>query len=76
MLFNPRYGVTGLFVFPYYAFVELLAPVIEAAGLIALAFGLATGVVDWRLRGLWKFPRGKKDRGSMERKGFHPVTAS
>jgi len=135
MLFNPRYGVTGLFVFPYYAFVELLAPVIEAAGLIALAFGLATGVIDWnfaglfyltayglgtaltaftliledlsfhryetfrdrallfwwalvenlgyrqltvywRLRGLWKFLRGKKDWGSMERKGFHPVTAS
>jgi hypothetical protein len=115
--------------------VELSAPVIEAAGLIALAFGLATGVVDWnfaglfyltayglgtaltaftliledlsfhryetfrdrallfwwalvenlgyrqmtvywRLRGLWKFLRGKKDWGSMERKGFHPVPVS
>jgi cellulose synthase/poly-beta-1,6-N-acetylglucosamine synthase-like glycosyltransferase len=135
MLFNPRYGVTGLFVFPYYVFVELLAPVIEVAGLIALALGLATGAVDWtfaglfyltayglgtaltaftliledlsfhryetfrdrallfwwalvenlgyrqmtvywRLRGLWKFLRGKKDWGSMERKGFEPATAS
>src|SRR5450759_123221 len=42
MLFNPRY-----------AFVELLAPVSEAAGLIGLAFGLATGVVDWNFAGLF-----------------------
>ncbi|MEP6551018.1 MAG: glycosyltransferase family 2 protein [Gemmatimonadales bacterium] len=135
MLFNPRYGVTGLFVFPYYAFVELLAPVIEAAGIISLAVGLVFGVVDWyfaglfyltayglgtaltaftliledvsfhryetfrdrallfwwalienvgyrqltvywRLRGLWKFLRGRKDWGSMERKGFRPAPAS
>ena len=135
MLLNPRYGITGLFVFPYYAFVELLAPLIEATGLIALALGLALRVVDWRLaglfyltayglgtaltaftliledlsfhryetfrdrallfwwalienigyrqmtvywrlRGLWKFLRGKKDWGSMERKGFQPVTTS
>lgn len=135
MLLNPRYGITGLFVFPYYAFVELLAPLIEATGLIALALGLALRVVDWRLaglfyltayglgtaltaftliledlsfhryetfrdrallfwwalienigyrqmtvywrlRGLWKFLRGRKDWGSMERKGFQPVTTS
>ncbi len=132
MLFNPRYGVTGLFVYPYYAFVELLAPVIEAAGLVTLLVGLLFGVVDlsfaglfyltayglgtaltaftliledlsfhryetfrdrallfwwalvenigyrqltvyWRLRGLWKFLRGRKDWGKMERKGFRPV---
>jgi cellulose synthase/poly-beta-1,6-N-acetylglucosamine synthase-like glycosyltransferase len=135
MLFNPRYGVTGLFVFPYYAFVELLAPVIEAVGLVALVLGLLFGMVDWsfaglfyltayglgtaltaftliledlsfhrydtfrdrallfwwallenlgyrqltvywRLRGLWKFLRGRKEWGAMERKGFQPVPAS
>jgi cellulose synthase/poly-beta-1,6-N-acetylglucosamine synthase-like glycosyltransferase len=129
MMFNPRYGITGLWVFPYYVFVELLAPVIEAVGLGALVFGLSFGVVDWtfaglfyltayglgtaltaftliledlsfhrydtfrdrvllffwallenlgyrqltvywRLRGLWKFLRGRKDWGVMERKGF------
>jgi cellulose synthase/poly-beta-1,6-N-acetylglucosamine synthase-like glycosyltransferase len=134
MLLNPRYGVTGLVVFPYYAFVELLAPVIEAVGLISLAFGLIFGIVDWnlaalfyltayglgtaltaftliledvsfhryetfrdrallflwallenlgyrqmtvywRLRGLWKFLRGRKDWGAMERKGFKPLAA-
>jgi len=132
MLFNPRYGVTGLFVYPYYAFVELLAPVIEAIGLLALVIGLAFGVVDWtfaglfyltayglgtaltaftliledlsfhrynsfrdrallfwwallesmgyrqltvywRLRGLWRFLRGGKEWGAMERKGFKPI---
>jgi cellulose synthase/poly-beta-1,6-N-acetylglucosamine synthase-like glycosyltransferase len=135
MMLNPRYGVTGLFVFPYYALVELLAPVIEAVGLVSLLFGLVFGVVDWsfaglfyltayglgtaltaftliledlsfhryetfrdrallfwwalienlgyrqmtvywRLRGIWKFLRGRKDWGSMQRKGFRPVTAS
>ena len=134
MLLNPRYGVTGLVVFPYYAFVELLAPVIEAAGLVTLALGLIFGIIDWnfaalfyltayglgtaltaftliledlsfhryetfrdrallfwwallenlgyrqltvywRLRGLWKFLRGRKDWGAMERKGFRPLTA-
>jgi len=134
MLFNPRYGVTGLFVFPYYAFVELLAPVFEAAGLITLLLGLIFRLIDWnfaalfyltayglgtaltaftliledlsfhryetfrdralllwwallenlgyrqmtvywRLRGLWKFLRGRKDWGVMERKGFRPLAA-
>jgi cellulose synthase/poly-beta-1,6-N-acetylglucosamine synthase-like glycosyltransferase len=135
MFLNPRYGVTGLFVFPYYVFVELLAPVLEAVGLISLAFGLVTGALDWkfaalfcltayglstaltaftliledisfhryntfrdrgllfwwalmenlgyrqmtvywRLRGLWKFLRGSKDWGVMDRKGFKPLAAS
>ena len=135
MFLNPRYGVTGLFVFPYYAFVELLAPVIEAVGLASLVLGLIFGVIDWnfaalfyltayglgtaltaftliledlsfhryetfrdrallfwwalvenlgyrqmtvywRLRGLWKFMRGRKEWGKMERKGFRPVTAT
>ena len=48
MFANPRYGVTGLFVLPYYVFVELLAPVFEAVGLITLAFGLIFGIIDWR----------------------------
>lgn len=129
MFLNPRYGVTGLVVFPYYVFVELLAPVVEAAGLFGLVLGLVFGLLDWpfaflffltayglgialtaftliledlsfhryatfrdrfklfgwalmenlgyrqmtvfwRLRGLWKFIRGRKDWGEMTRKGF------
>ena len=53
MFFNPRYGVTGLFIYPYYALVELLAPVFEAVGLVALALGLISGARDWRFAGLF-----------------------
>ncbi len=129
MFLNPKYGVTGMVVIPYYVFVELCAPVIEALGLVGLVFGILFGMMDWnfallfyltayglgtaltaftlvledlsfhryerfndrlklfgltllenvgyrqltvwwRLRGLWKFIRGRKDWGAMERRGF------
>lgn len=129
LFLNPRYGVMGMVVFPFFVFVELLAPVVEALGLIAVVIGLfqaglhldfalaffalaygigivfstATLVLEeveyhtyatardrsllfvwmflenfgyrqitvfWRLRGIWRFLRGRKDWGSMERKGF------
>lgn len=139
LLFNPRYGAMGLVVYPYFFFVELLAPVVEALGLCGLLVGLLTGAINvpfallfflvaygyglvlstfslvldeinfhryqgvkdrfllvlwtmlepfgyrqltvyWRLRGLVKFCRGRKDWGAMERQGFHapgkPLTAS
>ena len=44
---NPRYRATGLVVYPYFVVVELLAPVVEALGLVGLAIGLLVGVVDW-----------------------------
>ncbi len=44
---NPRYRATGLVVYPYFVVVELLAPVVEALGLVGLAIGLVVGVVDW-----------------------------
>ncbi|MGE3473137.1 MAG: glycosyltransferase, partial [Vicinamibacterales bacterium] len=43
---NPRYGAMGLVVFPYFVVVELLAPVVEALGLVVLAASLAVGLVD------------------------------
>ncbi len=46
LFFNPRYGSLGLVVFPYYVIVELLAPVVEAFGLIGLTLGIATGSID------------------------------
>ena len=131
MFLNPRYGVTGMVVIPYYVLVELLAPVVEALGLLGLVLGLLFGMVNWsmaalfyltayglgtaftaftlvledvsfhryttprdrfmllgwmllenlgyrqltvwwRLRGLWKYLRGRKDWGAMERRGFLP----
>ena len=44
--FNRRYGAMGLVVYPYFFFVELLAPVLEAVGLIILVVGLAVGAVN------------------------------
>jgi cellulose synthase/poly-beta-1,6-N-acetylglucosamine synthase-like glycosyltransferase len=126
---RPRYGALGLVVMPYFLLGELLAPVIEAAGIIGLAVAIPIGAVDgtfaamfflvayglglllnvftlmleerglrrhermddrlrmlpwavlesigyrqltviWRLRGLFRFLRGRTDWGSMTRKGF------
>jgi cellulose synthase/poly-beta-1,6-N-acetylglucosamine synthase-like glycosyltransferase len=43
---RPRYGALGLIALPYFIVVELLAPVVEALGLIGLAVGLPLGAVD------------------------------
>jgi cellulose synthase/poly-beta-1,6-N-acetylglucosamine synthase-like glycosyltransferase len=129
MLFNPRYGSVAFIGYPYFVFVELLAPVLEAVGLVGTAIGLFLGVVNvpfailffflaygygavltlatllleevsfrrystmrdrlllvfwalienfgyrqrtvvWRVRGIWKYLRGRKDWGAMERRGL------
>jgi cellulose synthase/poly-beta-1,6-N-acetylglucosamine synthase-like glycosyltransferase len=126
---NPRYGSMGLVVYPYFLFIELLAPVVELVGLLGLVAGLLVGVLDWtfaalfflvayglgavlttatlvleevafhryarwgdrvrlvvyallenigyrqmtvlwRLQGLWKYLRGSRSWGTMERRGF------
>ena len=46
VLFNPRYGAMGMVAFPYFVFVELLAPVIEAVGLVGCVLALTVGAVD------------------------------
>ena len=135
VLFNRRYGAMGWVAFPYFVFVELLAPIVEAVGLIGGALGLAFGVVNihfaalyflvaygfgmllsvltllleelsfqryrrmrdrflligwallenlgyrqltvaWRLRGIWKYLRGRTDWGVMERRGLNRGDAS
>jgi cellulose synthase/poly-beta-1,6-N-acetylglucosamine synthase-like glycosyltransferase len=44
---RPRYGALGLVVMPYFVLVELLAPVIEALGILSLVAALALSAVDW-----------------------------
>ena len=46
LICNPRYGAMGLVVFPYFVIVELLAPIVEALGLVMLVASLAVGLVD------------------------------
>lgn len=45
-LLNPRYGALGMVVFPYFLFVELLAPAVEALGLLVIIAGFALGIVN------------------------------
>lgn len=132
---NPKYGAMGLVGLPYFLIVELLAPVTELLGWVALAvwvlmgalnakvallfFAIAYGLnaihgtlavladelsfpryrrtrdrlmvigwsmletfgyrqltVLWRVRGLWKFMRGRTDWGKMERRGFAAPTVA
>jgi cellulose synthase/poly-beta-1,6-N-acetylglucosamine synthase-like glycosyltransferase len=46
IVLNPRYRAMGLVVAPYFVVVELLAPLVELVGLVALVVGLAIGAVD------------------------------
>ncbi|GAA0739897.1 glycosyltransferase family 2 protein [Dactylosporangium roseum] len=46
MILNPRYGRIGLVALPYYVLFELLAPVVELAGVILVPLGLYFGAVD------------------------------
>ena len=46
MLFNPRYGRIGLLAMPFYAFGEMLAPLVEVLGYVISGLGLAFGVVN------------------------------
>jgi len=53
VLGRPKYGSLGMVAYPYFLFVELLAPVIEALGLVGLAAGLALGAVNWSFAALF-----------------------
>jgi cellulose synthase/poly-beta-1,6-N-acetylglucosamine synthase-like glycosyltransferase len=47
MLCNPRYGRVGLIGFPFYAFGEMIAPLVEAFGIIVVVIGVSSGVVNY-----------------------------
>ncbi|MGH7530753.1 MAG: glycosyltransferase family 2 protein [Gemmatimonadales bacterium] len=46
MLFNPRYGRIGLLAMPFYAFGEMLAPLVEVMGYVITLLGLAFDMVN------------------------------
>jgi hypothetical protein len=48
MLFDPRYGVVGLFAMPYFLLFEMLGPLIELTGYATLVLAAALGVLDPR----------------------------
>jgi cellulose synthase/poly-beta-1,6-N-acetylglucosamine synthase-like glycosyltransferase len=47
MLLNPRYGKAGFLAFPYFFFLEMLGPVIEALGYVSFVAAVAMGRADW-----------------------------
>ena len=46
MIGRPKYGRIGVVVLPYYLIFELLGPIVELVGLVALVAGLALGAVS------------------------------
>ncbi len=46
MVFNPRYGVTGLFAIPFYVIFEMFGPLVEVTGYVLFAVSLALGRID------------------------------
>jgi cellulose synthase/poly-beta-1,6-N-acetylglucosamine synthase-like glycosyltransferase len=54
LLLSPRYGALGMVSIPYYVFAELLAPVVEALGIVGLVVGLLFGLVNISFA-LWFF---------------------
>lgn len=52
-LFNPRYGVCGLFALPYQLLFELLGPVVEALGYVVVPVAWLFGLIN--TTGFWVF---------------------
>jgi cellulose synthase/poly-beta-1,6-N-acetylglucosamine synthase-like glycosyltransferase len=46
MMFNPKYGVIGMFAFPYNFIVDILGPFIELSAYVAITLGIMFGLVE------------------------------
>ncbi|MCH5670787.1 glycosyltransferase family 2 protein [Streptomyces gilvus] len=53
MIGNPRYGRIGLLALPFHVLFELLAPVVELAGVVLVPLGVLLGAVNADF--LWRF---------------------
>jgi len=48
MLFNPRYGIIGLFAMPYFFFFEMIGPAIELLGYAAVVLAVVLGYLNFQ----------------------------
>ncbi len=46
MMFNPRYGMTGMLAMPFYLVFEMLGPVIELFGYLLFGYYVSTGQIN------------------------------
>ncbi|MCM8781161.1 MAG: glycosyltransferase [Candidatus Omnitrophica bacterium] len=46
MMLNPKYGLLGMFIFPYYFFFEMLGPVVELLGYIVVPLSYLFGLLN------------------------------
>jgi len=47
LLFNPKYGNLGMFIFPYYLFFEMLGPIVELSGYIFVPLSYIFGLLSF-----------------------------
>jgi len=46
MVFNPRHGIIGMVTVPFFFFGEMMAPAVEAVGVVLTIVGAAFGLID------------------------------
>jgi cellulose synthase/poly-beta-1,6-N-acetylglucosamine synthase-like glycosyltransferase len=48
MIFNPKYGMTGMIAMPFFVFGELIAPIVEVIGVVLTLICLSIGAIGWQ----------------------------
>ncbi|MCR9205311.1 MAG: glycosyltransferase, partial [Halobacteriovoraceae bacterium] len=46
LFLNPKYGVTGMFTFPFFVIGEMISPIVELLGWISFPIGLYLGIIN------------------------------
>jgi cellulose synthase/poly-beta-1,6-N-acetylglucosamine synthase-like glycosyltransferase len=49
MMFNPKFGVLGMFAFPYFLFFEMLGPFVEVTGYFLTVIGFLLGLISLKV---------------------------
>jgi cellulose synthase/poly-beta-1,6-N-acetylglucosamine synthase-like glycosyltransferase len=49
MMFNPKFGVLGMFAFPYFLFFEMLGPFVEVTGYFLTIIGFLLGLISLKV---------------------------
>jgi cellulose synthase/poly-beta-1,6-N-acetylglucosamine synthase-like glycosyltransferase len=49
VMFNPKFGVLGMFAFPYFLFFEMLGPLVEGAGYVLTIIGFLLNLISLKV---------------------------